>query len=553
MANVRTGVTWSAWAETDPGKLRENNEDRVYCDPERGIFLVVDGMGGEAAGEEAAQTALDWIVRRLKQETGTVARRVREAITAANNEVYRLSQANAEWRGMACVLTLAVIEDGTLHIGHVGDTRLYVARNHALRKVTPDHSPVGRREDAGEVTELEAMRHPRRNEVFRDIGSQPHKPDDPDFIEYIQARFEPDSALVLCSDGLSDMLTSAEILKTVELNPGDPREGVRDLIRRANAAGGKDNVSVIIVAGEGFAGGRTPAGAARAVTPPDEPPVIRVRRRAAWKFVLVGMAVGALLAFLFHEWQGRLRPQGQPEDTPLQGAVAPRILSVDPAGAEYATILDALDQARPGDRIVVAPGEYRGPLRLKEGVSVMARSPGEVVVRVAHPLALDDAAVIADGVKLSELSGIVIRAGPESAFPIGVRVVNSDVRMTNVEVTGAAGAGVWIGGNSRAALTGSYIYNNSGAGIVVTGTARPRLVGNIIQGNGFRAGRPGPGIAITENAEPAVLRNMISGNAAEGIRVPLDHMKERMMGNYFGAGAKPNKGGAVAVVKSGAR
>ncbi len=549
MANVRTGVTWSAWAETDPGKLRENNEDRVHCDPERGIFLVVDGMGGQAAGEEAAQNALDWIVRRLKQETGTVARRVREAITAANNEVYRLSQVHPEWRGMACVLTLAVIEDGMLHIGHVGDTRLYVARNHALRKVTPDHSPVGRREDAGEITELEAMRHPRRNEVFRDVGSQPHKPDDPDFVEYLQTRFEPDSVLVLCSDGLSDMITSSDVLKSVELHAGNPRESVRELIRRANAAGGKDNVSVIVVEGDAFAASLRGSTAA----PTEETPVVRVRRRAAWKFVLLGVALGALLAIVFHEWQAR-RQQAQPEAVAaVQGAPESRTLAVGSSGAEYTTITDALEQARPGDRIVVAPGEYRGPLRLKENVSIAARSAGDVVVRVSHPLALDDAAVVADGIRQAELSGVVIRAGPEAAFPVGIRVLNSDLRITNVEVTGASGAGVWIGGNSKAALTGSYIYDNSGAGVVVAGTARPHLVGNIIRGNGFHAGRPAPGIDVVDAAEPAILRNMISGNAAEGIRVRLEHMRERMMGNYFGTGSKPNKDGAVAVVKTGAR
>ena len=552
---MKTGVTWSAWGDTDPGQLRENNEDRVYCDPERGIFLVVDGMGGEAAGEEAAQNALDWIVKRLKQDTGTIARRMREAIAAANNEVYRLSQAKAEWRGMACVLTLAVVEEGTLHIAHVGDSRLYVVRNHVIRKATPDHSPVGRREDAGEITELEAMRHPRRNEVFRDIGSQPRKPDDPDFIEYIQAPFDSDSALVLCSDGLSDMLTSSEILQSMELNVGSPRESVRDLIRRANAAGGKDNVSVIVVEGDGFAAsvrGRAGAGVARTpAVQPDDAPVIRLRRRGAWKYALLGFVLGAF-AVLALQWQARLRHE-LPEPAPLETPAEQRTLLVSPAGGGIATIADALDRARPGDRIVVAPGEYREPLRLKEGVSMVAQSAGEVVLRVSHPLALDDAAVMADGIKGAELSGIVIHAGPEAAFPVGIRILNSDLRITNVEVSGAASAGVWIGGNSRATLSASYIYNNPGTGIVIAGTARPRLVGNVIQGNGARAGKAGPGIDVIDNAEPAVLRNVISGNAAEGIRIRLEQMKERMAGNFFGTGAKPNKGGAVAVVKAGTR
>ena len=224
MPKTKSETTWNAWGDTHPGKQRGNNEDRIHCDPKRGIFIVADGMGGEAAGEIAAENAVDFIQKRLRQETGTVARRIREAITAANNEIHRLAERKPEWHGMACVLTLAVIEDGIMHLGHVGDTRLYKVRGREIRKVTPDHSPVGRREDSGELTELEAMRHPRRNEVYRDIGSQPHKPEDDDFVEYLQVPFEADAAALLCSDGLSDMLTSSEILAAVERNAGNPRE-----------------------------------------------------------------------------------------------------------------------------------------------------------------------------------------------------------------------------------------------------------------------------------------------------------------------------------------
>ena len=554
MTKLKTGVAWSAWGDTDPGKMRENNEDRIHCDPERGIFLVVDGMGGEAAGEVAAQNVLDWIVKRLKQDTGTIPRRMREAVAAANNEVYRLAQATPEWRGMACVLTLVVLEEGTLHVAHVGDSRLYVVRNHTIRKATPDHSPVGRREDAGEITELEAMRHPRRNEVFRDVGSQPHKPEDPDFIEYVQFPFESDSALVLCSDGLSDMATSSEILRAVELNAGRPRDSVRDLIRIANAAGGKDNVSVIVVEAEGFATNVRGRAGAEIATPShvegEESSFIRVRRPGAWRYVFLGVVLGAAGMFLA-ERQALFRKPAA-ETHALEGERAgPRMLVVSPAGGDLTTIVQALEQSRPGDRILVAPGEYREPVRMKDGVAIAAQTAGEVVLRVAHPLALDDAAVIADGIKGAELSGFVIRAGPEEAFPVGIRIMNSDVRITNVEVSGAASAGIWIGGHSRATLVASYVYNNPGTGIVIAGTARPRIVGNIIQGNGTRPGRPGPGIDVIESADPAVLRNVISGNAAEGIRLRVQEMKERMAGNFFGTGARPNKGGAVAVVIGG--
>src|SRR5204863_4015205 len=117
---------------------------------------------------------------------GTVADRVREAITVANNEIHRVAALRPEWHGMACVLTVAVVEEGRAIVGHVGDTRLYKLRQGRIDKVTRDHSPVGEREDAHESSEVEAMRHPRRNEVYRDVGSEPHEADDADFIDIQQ-------------------------------------------------------------------------------------------------------------------------------------------------------------------------------------------------------------------------------------------------------------------------------------------------------------------------------------------------------------------------------
>lgn len=242
-----------------PGLERDDNEDRFHGDPARGIFIVVDGVGGQAAGGEAADIALGRLRARLERFTGTAAQRVREAVALANNEVYRLAQARDEWRGMACVLTVAVVEGGLVTAGHVGDTRLYKLRGGRLVKLSHDHSPVGEREDAGELSELSAMRHPRRNEVYRGVGTEPHGPDDEDFVELIETPFEADSALLLCSDGLSDMVTSAQIQSIVEQHARDPDKVVDSLIEAANCAGGRDNITALFVAGESYAwGGAAP-------------------------------------------------------------------------------------------------------------------------------------------------------------------------------------------------------------------------------------------------------------------------------------------------------
>jgi len=240
---------WDSAAATDTGLVRETNEDRYWIDSERGVYLVVDGVGGQAAGALAAQTAVDAIREGVFRD-GSPERRIRRAIAAANNRIFHRARGN----GMACVLTLAVVEDGAVTIGHVGDSRLYLIWNGAMRKLTSDHSPVGEDEDAGQLTEAEAMLHPRRNEVFRDVGSRPRRPDDEDFIEIRRCRLRPDAALLLASDGLTDHLTAARVREIVERYDGDSAHVARALVEAANAAGGRDNITVLFVAGPEFRG-----------------------------------------------------------------------------------------------------------------------------------------------------------------------------------------------------------------------------------------------------------------------------------------------------------
>ena len=146
---------------------------------------------------------------------------------------------------MACVITLALVTDDGLTIGHVGDTRLYKLRADGIRKLTRDHSPVGEREDAGELSETDAMRHPHRNEVFRDVGTILRDKDEQEFVDVIQEPLEPDTAILLCSDGLSDMLPASSIGHIVRQHAGNPEQVVEALVAAANDAGGRDNVTVV--------------------------------------------------------------------------------------------------------------------------------------------------------------------------------------------------------------------------------------------------------------------------------------------------------------------
>ncbi|MBV9612822.1 MAG: serine/threonine-protein phosphatase [Acidobacteriaceae bacterium] len=298
---MNTATAWRAAVATDPGLERAVNEDRVWADEARGVFLVVDGLGGHAAGETAAEIALHTIEERmaaLDSNTGLESQ-VRQAIADANTRIFEYAEQNPEYRGMACVLTLAVAQEDHVTVGHVGDSRLYLAWNGNLRKITSDHSPVGEQEDHGELTETEAMRHPRRNEVFRDVGSQAHTPDDPQFIEIKSFLFRPDAALLLCSDGLSDVLTSGEISAIVEQYEGDPQPVAQQLVDAANRAGGRDNISVVFVAGPDFLGSESEA----AIDSPPRHAITRMRRGPhQWRralrdvlWLLIGLVLGVVL------------------------------------------------------------------------------------------------------------------------------------------------------------------------------------------------------------------------------------------------------------------
>jgi len=300
-------MAWASGVASDPGRMRSENQDRAYADDELGIFLVVDGLGGHAAGEKAAEMAVDAIRQEMATPDGDPKERIRRAITAANNRISEEAAANETWRGMACVLTLALISDEKVFVGHVGDSRLYLTWNGAIRKLTSDHSPVGEREDAGELNEAEAMAHPRRHEVFRDVGSRQRLADEDDFIEMKEFLFKPDAAILLCSDGLSDLLTSAEMLDVMERYDGDPAQVARELVEAANLAGGTDNITAIFVAGGEFLGNASPAAAeARArnaitkardgeLAAPGRGAVVRVlTTRVA--FLIYGFVLGVVLA-----------------------------------------------------------------------------------------------------------------------------------------------------------------------------------------------------------------------------------------------------------------
>lgn len=462
-----------------PGRVRRNNEDAFHVDAERGIFLVVDGIGGQAAGEKAAEIAVSRIRARLERQTGTVEQRIREAIAVANNEIFKAAQSNPEWQGMACVLTLVVLENGSAVVGHVGDSRLYYVRHGAIRKVTHDHSPVGEREDSGELGEAEAMRHPRRNEVFRDVGSEEHSPDDADFIEIQRIPFEADAALLLCSDGLSDLVASPEIRRLMERNAGSPEAAARDLIEAANQAGGKDNVTVVLVEGDQF------------TAPVEAAPPARSGGRfgAIVLAVLATLAVaGGALYFTRDLW------------IPKPVIVKPRTITAG-QGTRFVTIAAALADARPGDTVEVTAGEYNEAIHLKSGVTLESRVPREAVLRITAP---SGPAVLAQNVEDARFSGFRIVADPKAPISTGVLIVESNVSLDQLEIEGAA-VGIEVRGASKVSLVGNAIHDCFGESLLISGPVEAWLAHNSFQRNKA-------GLVARDGARPALAGNVFEKN-----------------------------------------
>ena len=503
---VRAGLLSAA--ASDMGRRRTNNEDRYYIDPERGIFAVIDGVGGHAAGEQAAETAVEVIRERLERPSGKPEDRIREAIALANNEIFRRAKSHPEWTGMACVLTIALIEDDIVTVGHVGDSRLYLLQPGSIRKMTHDHSPVGEREDRGELDESDAMRHPRRNEIYRDVGTGERSPDDPSFIDILTFPMPSDGALLLCSDGLTDLIPSAEIRAGVERYAPDYDTAIKALIDAANHAGGKDNITVVIVAAPGY------SRVAFAKPPVPLPSKSTLKWGQIVVAALAGLLVGAGIGLLVPILKARYSVDG------------PRTLVVGPAG-----INATLAQAHSGDTVIIPEGRFKEKIELREGVAIRAGQAAAVTL-----ISPDGGPpVSAHKIETGSLEGVWIQGDSQAPASVGIDLVNSSPNILNVWVSGA-GTGINISGASAPLIKSGKIANNLGSGIEIGTGAKPRIESTIIAANGNGVpGAPKPGVEAQDQSKPVLKDNPIVDNAAEPVWIhghtwqPADFQE-----NFFG-------------------
>jgi protein phosphatase len=231
-----TAVTQIGHA-TDTGKKRRRNEDEYVVEPP--LFAVADGMGGAQAGELAASLAAG-AVRDDQLEAGSGERRVAELIQEANRRIYRRSNEDAAVSGMGTTMTVALVEDGTVSFGHVGDSRAYLIRDGRLEQLTEDHSLVAELVRSGQLSPEEAETHPQRSVITRALGSDP----DVD-VDTFSLEARPRDLFMICSDGLTSMVDDDVILRTIEKHRNNLQGAAKALIKAANKGGGEDNITVV--------------------------------------------------------------------------------------------------------------------------------------------------------------------------------------------------------------------------------------------------------------------------------------------------------------------
>jgi PPM family protein phosphatase len=222
---------------TDTGRQRRDNEDSMYV--RAPVFVVADGMGGAQAGEVASRVAVEAFEQGLP-DSGSPEERLADRVREANRRIHELSHADLERHGMGTTLTAAYLDDSHLAIAHVGDSRAYLFRDGELQRLTQDHSLVGELVRKGKLTEEQAEEHPQRSIITRALG--PEASVEVDTWTY---PVKDGDVLLLCSDGLTSMVPEEKIADVLE-SSASLRDAATRLIMEANAAGGRDNITVVL-------------------------------------------------------------------------------------------------------------------------------------------------------------------------------------------------------------------------------------------------------------------------------------------------------------------
>ncbi len=235
-----------AFATSDVGKAREINEDYFYIsypDDEIQLFILADGMGGynggEVASKLAVQSAKNYIQTNYEKNKDDLLSLVKSSTQYANMIVFEKAQANAEISNMGTTLDVCLIYQNKAFISHIGDSRIYRIRKEVIRRLTKDHSYVQQLVDEGKITKEESMKHPKKNMLMKALGCTTFVEPDASVHGFIKG-----DTILMCSDGLTNMVSEQEIKSILKENPTD---ATKLLVQRANDLGGNDNITAIII------------------------------------------------------------------------------------------------------------------------------------------------------------------------------------------------------------------------------------------------------------------------------------------------------------------
>lgn len=243
-------MKYSFCTHTDAGRVRSNNEDAVAFDEANRLCVLADGMGGYNAGEVASAMATDLILADMSRwlaepdqsgEALDIRAAIDDAVNQSNQAILEAAHANPEWAGMGTTLVVGVFKEDRLLLGHIGDSRCYCLRRGRLRQLTKDHTLLQEQLDAGSVTPKQAQTSMHRNLLTRALGVEAQV-----YADLTEHEVLPGDVYLLCSDGLTDMVRSTEIAKLLDLK-APLAQRAQQLIQAANARGGRDNITVLLV------------------------------------------------------------------------------------------------------------------------------------------------------------------------------------------------------------------------------------------------------------------------------------------------------------------
>ncbi|MEJ7692782.1 protein phosphatase 2C domain-containing protein [Daejeonella sp.] len=429
---------------TDTGKVRGNNEDTFIVQSSKGgdyiLASAIDGVGGYSGGEIAAALAKESIIEYFENPGGDLTAMMVQALVNANEKIYKQKIEVKEHDSMACVLTLAVVDikKNEFHYIHVGDTRLYLLRDGSLVKVTKDQSFVGFLEDSGRLTEEAAMSHPKRNEINKALGFNTGLQNDVDYFETGSSPFLPGDMILLCSDGLTDMVTKQDITD-IMTSDATLEDMAQKLIDAANSNGGKDNITAVLVKND------NPLQEQQAVTRSDvskkkvvieekpvpekiiqekevlttSPPAKRANTTAVMLLSVLSIALLASTIYLL--WM-----RGQ------TGSFEEQISGIDTSTVVAETSLSQQFGAMTGDTLVLNDSVYNEPIVLSKSIrldrdTLYILSRGKIVF-IRDSLFRGPAFVIPATGKSIVLNGLSF-----DGFDIGIASQTKNVRMEGVK------------------------------------------------------------------------------------------------------------------------